>query len=95
MADPYAKLVLDPYNDRYINPEVYPDMPEYPSQLNNIMLAVYHENINRYDWKVNDFKGASRQDLVIYELLLRDFTGTEGRAEGNGTLRRPWNAYHT
>jgi len=88
VADPYAKLVLDPYNDRYINPEVYPDMPEYPSQLNNIMLAVYHENINRYDWKVNDFKGASRQDLVIYELLLRDFTGTEGRAEGNGTLRR-------
>ncbi len=88
VADPYAKLVLDPYNDRYINPEVYPDMPEYPSQLNNIMLAVYHENINRYDWKVNDFKGASRQDLVIYELLLRDFTGTEDRADGNGTLRR-------
>ena len=52
------------------------------------MLAVYHENINKYDWKVKDFKGPRQQDLVIYELLLRDFTGTEGASNGDGTLAK-------
>lgn len=88
VADPYAKLILDPYNDRYISESVYPDMPQYPAGLNNIMVAVYHENINKYDWKVTDFKGVAKQDLVIYELLLRDFTGTEGKANADGTIRK-------
>lgn len=88
VGDPYAKLVLDPYNDKYISDKVYPDMPKYPERLNSIMLAVYHENINKYDWKIKDFKGAAKQDLVIYELLLRDFTGTEGASNADGTLRQ-------
>ncbi len=31
VCDPYAHLVLDPSSDRYISPDVFPDMPEYPS----------------------------------------------------------------
>lgn len=88
VSDPYARLVLDPYNDKYIPESVYPGLPSYPADLDNVVLAVYHENINKYDWSVKDFKGVRQQDLVIYELLLRDFTGTEGKAEGNGTLRK-------
>lgn len=88
VGDPYAKLVLDPYNDKYISEDVYPNLPQYPTELGSTMLAVYHENINKYDWKVKDFKGPRNQDLVIYELLLRDFTGTEGKANGDGTLRQ-------
>ncbi len=88
VGDPYAKLILDPYNDKYISKDVYPDLPAYPAELGNVMLAVYHENINKYDWKVKEFKAPKAQDLVVYELLLRDFTGTEGAANGNGTLRQ-------
>lgn len=88
VADPYARLILDPYNDKYISESVYPNMPAYPAALDNVVLAVYHENINKYNWSVKDFKGVRQQDLVIYELLLRDFTGTEGKAEGNGSLRQ-------
>lgn len=89
VADPYAKLILDPYNDKYIGKDVYPDLPEFPAdKVGTTVLAVYHENINRYDWQVKDFKGPRPQDLVIYELLLRDFTGTEGAANGDGTLRK-------
>ncbi len=29
----------------------------------------------------------AKTDLVIYEMLFRDFTGTEGQARGNGTVR--------
>ncbi|MCM1005954.1 MAG: alpha-amylase family glycosyl hydrolase [Prevotella sp.] len=88
VADPYAKLILDPYNDKYISKDVYPDLPEFPLEVGNTVVAVYHENINKYDWKVKNFKGADKQNLVIYELLLRDFTGTEGASNGNGTLRQ-------
>lgn len=88
VADPYAKLILDPYNDKYIPKDVYPGLPDFPIEVGNTVLAVYHENINKYDWKVKNFKGASEQDLIIYELLLRDFTGTEGASKADGTLRQ-------
>lgn len=88
VADPYAKLILDPGNDHYISEEVYPDMPQIPAEVSKVMLAVYHENINKYDWSVTNFQAPAPENLIIYELLLRDFTGTEGEAKGNGTLRK-------
>lgn len=90
VADPYAKLILDPYNDKYISADVFPNLPEYPIDkvTGNTIIAVYHENINQYDWKVKNFKGADKENLVIYELLLRDFTGTEGASQGDGTIRK-------
>lgn len=87
-GDPYAHLVLDPWNDTYISPEVYPDMPAYPSaHIGNVTVAVYNSDHSGYEWKVPDFKGAAQDDLIIYELLFRDFTGSEGRALGNGTVK--------
>lgn len=88
VGDPYAKLILDPYNDRYITSDIYPDMIPYPAEIGNIMLAVYDDTINDYDWEVTDFKGVDKSNLIIYELLLRDFTGTEGKADSNGTIRK-------
>ncbi len=87
VGDPYARLVLDPWNDKYIPASVFPDMPEYPSAyVDNTCVAVYNSAIDDYDWKVKNFKGVQQDRLVIYELLIRDFTGTEGKADGNGTI---------
>lgn len=87
-GDPYARLVLDPWNDQYISPEVFPNLPAYPSEVvSDIAVAVYNSDRDKYDWKVTDFKGVAQSDLIIYELLLRDFTGSEGRALGNGTVK--------
>lgn len=88
VGDPYARLVLDPDNDKYIPASVFPDMPAYPQdKVPNVCLAVYKSDINDYDWKVKDFKGVAKENLIIYELLIRDFTGTEGQAKGDGTVR--------
>ena len=88
VGDPYARLVLDPWNDKYLTTDVYPDLPAYPfDKIEGVPLAIYQGNINDYDWQVKDFKGAAPSDLIIYELLFRDFTGTEGKANGNGTVR--------
>ena len=89
VGDPYAKLVLDPWNDKYIPADVFPDLPAYPFDfVEGVPVSVYNANINTYDWKTPDFKGVEPQDLIIYEMLIRDFTGTEGKALGNGTIRQ-------
>jgi len=89
VGDPYARLVLDRANDGYIPDNVFPDMPAYPvDKVKDVPLAVLREaSADKYDWKVKDFKGADKSDLIIYELLLRDFTGTCGQAKGDGTVR--------
>ncbi|MDE6346736.1 MAG: hypothetical protein K2L55_08710 [Muribaculaceae bacterium] len=87
VGDPYARLVLDPWNDKYIPDSVFPDMPEYPSAVvESVPLAVYNSKASEYEWKVRDFKGVDQSALVIYELLIRDFTGTENKANGEGTV---------
>lgn len=89
VGDPYAKLVLDPSNDKYIPSSVYPNLPAYPnSKVRNVSLAVYQGNINDYNWTDKDFTPVAKENLVIYEMLFRDFTGTEGLSKGNGTVRQ-------
>lgn len=92
VGDPYAHLVLDYNSDKWMkdiatNP--FPDRPEYPNDKVNesegVMLAVYKGDLDDYNWKVNNFKIADPNSLVIYELLVRDFTGENKKADG--TLR--------
>lgn len=83
-GDPYANLVLDPWNDSSIPSSVFPNLPAYPSKyITGLPLAVYNSSRNDYSWKVTNFKGAEQSDLIIYELLVRDFTGN---GTGNGTI---------
>ena len=88
VGDPYARLVLDPYSDQYIPTSTWSTMPKYPSALvQGVMLAYYSDDLLAYDWKATNFKAPHKDDLVIYEMLFRDFTGTEGKSLGDGTVR--------
>lgn len=73
VADPYARKVLDPSNDHYIPATTYPDNMTYPEGAIG-MVSVFKIQEDEYHWKVTDFEKPSRDNLVIYELLLRDFT---------------------
>lgn len=87
VGDPYAKLVLDNYSDKWINEGVWDDRPQYPyDKFSDVMLAVYRGDMDT-DFKFSDFEIPDPSNLTIYEMLFRDFTGTEGAAEGNGTIR--------
>lgn len=90
VGDPYARLVLVPDEDKWIDPSVYPGLPAYPYDIitENVPLAYFKDNLNEYAWKTDNFKGVAKSDLIIYELLFRDFTGTEGKADANGTVRK-------
>lgn len=87
VGDPYAPLVLDPWNDKYISSSVFPDLPQYPTdKVQGVPLALYNPSRQSYTWDVETFNRIDPSELVIYELLIRDFTGTEGQARGNGTI---------
>jgi len=88
VADPYAHLVLDCYNDRTLRNSVWPSRPKYPKELNgqNIMLAVYRGDID--DYTFSPFEIPEHDNLVVYELLLRDFTGMDGKDLGWGTVKK-------
>ncbi len=77
VGDPYAHLILDPYNDKYISSEIYPDLHPFPTKIGKICCGVFHGNGDKYNWEVTDFKAPAKEDLVIYEVLVRDFTDAD------------------
>lgn len=75
VADPYSPLVLSPYDDQYINQNamVYPNLPAYPTGQ-NFEVSVIQTAKPAYNWTVTNFTKPAKDNLIIYELLVRDFT---------------------
>lgn len=71
-ADPYSTLILSPYDDPYITAATYPNMPVYPAGQ-SFDVSVLKTNQAAYNWQVSNFIRPSKEKLVIYELLIRDF----------------------
>jgi len=76
LADPYTHKVLDPWNDPWIDSFNYPGLKPYPDQKTTGMVSIMHPGRAPYQWEVDDFTPPDVEDLVIYELLIRDFVGT-------------------
>lgn len=73
VADLFSELVLDRNNDQYIDESIYPNMPEYPQGLTEHAVTVIEPGQEEYEWQVPDFERTEKEELVVYELLLRDF----------------------
>ncbi|HQY11251.1 MAG TPA: alpha-amylase family glycosyl hydrolase [Ferruginibacter sp.] len=73
-ADPYAQKVLDPDNDGFIDAVTYPNLKPYPTGLTTGIVSVLQTAEPPYNWQVNNFIKPDKRNLVIYELLIRDFT---------------------
>jgi glycosidase len=74
VGDPYAEKVSDPWNDSYINSATYPGMLDYPKGKTSGIATVFQINAPSYSWKTTAFTPPSRTKMVVYELLVRDFT---------------------
>lgn len=73
-ADPYSTKILDPWNDKYIEEDIYPGLREFPEKAWEQPATAFTTTGSEYQWEVTDFTVKNRDNLVIYELLLRDFT---------------------
>ena len=80
LSDPYSEITYEG-NDQWISTSTYPSMRPYPSQTSGYVSA-FEIGRSSYNWNVTDFKIEDSNDLIIYELLLRDFTENGGK-EGN------------
>ena len=76
IPDPYAEKILDPWNDQWISDFNYPGLKEYPEGKTNGYVSVMHPGRPVFEWEVTDFTPPAPEDMVIYELLIRDFVET-------------------
>lgn len=74
VTDPYVEKVLDPINDGFITPSTYPQLKPYPFGKTSGMVGVFQTQRPVYSWKTN-FTRPGKTNLMVYEILLRDFTG--------------------
>lgn len=72
VADPYSEKVLDPWNDGFIPSVTFSNLKPYPANAQNI-VSVLQTAKPAYNWQVTNFAKPAKKDLVIYELLIRDF----------------------
>ena len=72
IADPYVQKVLDPFNDQFITSATYPGLKPYPAgQIGIVGVLQTAEPV--YNWSSSTFSRPDKRNLIIYELLVRDF----------------------
>ena len=73
IADPYSTVILDQNNDQYINNTTYPNLPAYPTGKTEHSVTLLRTGDTAFNWQIANFQKPKKTDLVIYELLIRDF----------------------
>lgn len=84
ISDPYAELVLDAGNDPFIEPATFPDLPPYPVGLTTDLVSVMRTGQAPYPWAA--FTRPPAEELVVYELLVRDFVAAHDFATVEDSL---------
>ena len=77
IADPYASKISDPWNDKDISSTIYPNLISYPTGKTTEIAMVVNTAPASYSWKTANFEITKPESMVIYEILIRDFT-TDG-----------------
>ncbi len=72
-ADPLSTLILDPNNDNNIGAATNPTPHPYPTGQTTGFVTVMQPGATPYNWVVPNYAAPANKDLVIYELLVRDF----------------------
>ncbi len=76
IADPYSELVLDENNDQFIPSSVYPNLKAYPSGETFGLVSVLRPGKPEFNWTDDNYVRPDKENMVIYELLMRDFFET-------------------
>lgn len=74
IADPFSELILDPGSDQFIKPGNFPNLPAYPDGQTTGDVSLHTYQATPYNWTTNNFQKPDQENLVIYEILARDFS---------------------
>lgn len=73
-ADPYSHRIADPNNDSYISSTTYPNAYPYPYANTSGFVTILDRFPTAFNWQYDQsFTPPPAKDLMIYELLVRDF----------------------
>ena len=74
IGEPYCDKVLDPDNDQFIPASTYPGLIKYPKDTASGIVSVLQTSQVPYTWQTTGYTPPEQSNLIIYELLVRDFT---------------------
>lgn len=88
LADPYSEKVITP-SDSEIPYNVYPEPLPYPVEGFGSAVTSFTINEPEFQWQYTDgFQKPEPEDLIIYEIHLRDFTPAGNLLSALGELER-------
>ena len=73
IADPYSTYVLNEFDDNFIDAVTFPNLPNYPLGKTQFAVSWFTVGEAPFNWQINNFDRPAQEDLVIYEMLIRDF----------------------
>ena len=86
IADPMSTLIADPANDNSISSVIYPDKYIYPTGKTTGFVSIFELGKTPYNWQNTNFSKPEKKNLIIYELLVRDFISTHSYQTLTDTL---------
>lgn len=87
IGDPYADKVADPWNDSFIPTSVHNEIPNY-DKTDYAIATTLETGQTPFNWDSSEdtFQRPDKEDLVIYELLVRDFISSHNYKDLIDTL---------
>ncbi len=76
LADYNTEKVLDKSVDPSIPSTTYPNLKAFPAKAAGTLASIIQTGKTPYNWQVTNFQRPDKRNLVIYELLVRDFLAT-------------------
>ncbi|WP_297337855.1 alpha-amylase family glycosyl hydrolase [Algoriphagus sp.] len=74
IGDPYADKTSDPFNDQeIIDQGRYPGLKPFPSGKTSFQATFLQTAQEPFDWVNTSYEKPAPENLVVYELLVRDF----------------------
>lgn len=72
VADPYSTVILSSFDDPFIPESTYPNLPDFPEEA-EFEVSILQTAQTPYNWQVTNFEKPKKEDLIVYEVLVRDF----------------------
>lgn len=87
IGDPYADKVADPWNDGFIPASVNDEIPDY-NKTDFAIATTLETGQTPFVWDSSEdsYQKPDKEDLVIYELLVRDFISSHSYTDLIDTL---------
>ena len=73
----YSEKISDPNYDSQIPEYIYPNLIAYPTGKTSGIAGVIQTAQTPYPWQVTNFVKPNPNNMVVYELLIRDFTSNK------------------